>query len=229
MALTDGSMSPADYAAVSGNNGFGNDAWWIIILLLCGWGNGGFGFGGNGGYGAEVQRGFDQSALMTAVQGTTSAVSSSTADILAGLNSLAMTISNSACDTRVGVANLGAEIAADGCATRQTVNDGLRDMTYANFVNSQNQIATMNAGFQGLQDKLCQLELDAKNETIQQLRSELAAERSAASQNAQTAAIIANNEFQTTALEQYLNPTPKPAYIVQNPNCCGQQFATCGM
>lgn len=28
MALTDGSMSPADYAAVSGNNnGFGNDAW----------------------------------------------------------------------------------------------------------------------------------------------------------------------------------------------------------
>ena len=141
-----------------------------------------------------------------------------------------MTIANSACDTRVGVANLGAEIAADGCATRQTVNDGLRDMTYANFVNSQNQIATMNAGFQGIQDKLCQLELDAKNETIQQLRSDLAAERSAASQNAQTAAIIANNEFQTTALEQYLNPTPKPAYIVQNPNCCAQYNGCgCGM
>jgi len=49
----------------------------------------------------------------------------------------------------------------------------------------------------------------------------------AASQGAQTAAILANNEAQTTALEQYLAPTPRPAYIVQNPNCCPQNFG-CG-
>ena len=48
-------MTPADYAAISGNNndGFGgNGAWWIIILFLfafCGWGgNNGNGFGGGG-------------------------------------------------------------------------------------------------------------------------------------------------------------------------------------
>jgi hypothetical protein len=42
-----GSMSPADYAAINGNNGFGfggDGAWWVIILLLLagngGWGNG---------------------------------------------------------------------------------------------------------------------------------------------------------------------------------------------
>jgi hypothetical protein len=49
--------SLSDIAAVTGANNdrnsgmWGDDAWWIIILLLCGWGNGGWGFGGgnNGG------------------------------------------------------------------------------------------------------------------------------------------------------------------------------------
>lgn len=51
--MTDG-MSPADLAAVTGNNnGFGGDngAWWLIVLFIfafCGWGNGGFGGGSNG-------------------------------------------------------------------------------------------------------------------------------------------------------------------------------------
>lgn len=51
-------LSPADVAVLSGNNGrsndnmgFGDNAWWIIVLLLFGWGRNGFGggFGGNGG------------------------------------------------------------------------------------------------------------------------------------------------------------------------------------
>ena len=57
MSLTTSEMSPADLRAVMGGNddgfGFGgNGAWWIIILLLFGWGRGGFGgFGGN--YGCQ--------------------------------------------------------------------------------------------------------------------------------------------------------------------------------
>ena len=52
MSLTEG-MTPADLAAVTGNNeGFGgNGAWWIIILFLfifCGWGNNGWGNNGSG-------------------------------------------------------------------------------------------------------------------------------------------------------------------------------------
>lgn len=60
MSLTTGEMSAADLAAVVGNNGsgfgFGGDGgWWIILLFLClfgngGWGNG-FGGGSNGGAG----------------------------------------------------------------------------------------------------------------------------------------------------------------------------------
>ena len=58
MSLTTSEMTPADFAAVTGNgnnNGFDGDGWWIILFLILamngGWGNG---FGGNngGGYGA---------------------------------------------------------------------------------------------------------------------------------------------------------------------------------
>ena len=29
-------------------------------------------------------------------------------------------------------------------------------------------------------------------------------------------------------IEQYVLPTPRPAYVVQNPNCCAQQTFGCG-
>ena len=53
----EGILSPADVAVLSGNAGnrnndgmFGDNAWWIVVLLLFGWGRNGFGggFGGNG-------------------------------------------------------------------------------------------------------------------------------------------------------------------------------------
>ena len=64
MSLFDGNMSPADIAAVTGNNnGFcdGNGWWIILLILLCnnGWGNG---FGGNGA-GGSIQRSFDTAAI----------------------------------------------------------------------------------------------------------------------------------------------------------------------
>ena len=50
------SMTPADYAAINGcGYGYGggcgmwgND-WWLLLLFMLGWGNGGWGFGGNRG------------------------------------------------------------------------------------------------------------------------------------------------------------------------------------
>ena len=77
-----------------GGFGFGGDgAWWLLILLIAlggGWGNG-FGFGGGmGGAGTmmvnnDVQRGFDQSALMTGITGVQSAVTSGFGDIQTAL------------------------------------------------------------------------------------------------------------------------------------------------
>ena len=40
MAMTD-TMSPADFAAMSGNGFCGGDGWWIVLLLL--FANGGWG------------------------------------------------------------------------------------------------------------------------------------------------------------------------------------------
>lgn len=78
---TENGLSAADVAAVTGNNGgfgnWGDGSFWIIVLFLFAlMGNwGGNGFGGNGG-GAmpyvinnDVQRGFDQSAIMNGITG----------------------------------------------------------------------------------------------------------------------------------------------------------------
>lgn len=48
MAMSDYSLS--DLAAATGENGFGgNGAWWLIILFAMIWGWGGNGFGNRGG------------------------------------------------------------------------------------------------------------------------------------------------------------------------------------
>ena len=84
----DGNYSLADIAAATGNGRnndgmFGGDgAWWLIVLFLfvfCGWGNNGWGNNGNGGgYAAtaatqaDIQRGFDNSAVISKLDGINS-------------------------------------------------------------------------------------------------------------------------------------------------------------
>lgn len=255
MSLTDGGLSVSDIAAVTGGrDGFGgeNGAWWLIILFLFafagGWGynRGGFGGdnGGNGGYGSpyvvsDVQRGFDQSAVMNGLNGISSALSTGFANAevsrcnaqsnvlqtlnanqaatLASMNGLASQFANCCCENRLGLANLGADIAREACADRAAVSDGVRDI-----------IANQNAGIQTIIDKLCQQEIDALKTQNANLQTQINLANMQASQTAQTARILADNAAQTSALEQYLNPAPIPAYVVQNPNCCGQNFSGCG-
>jgi len=108
-------------------------------------------------------------------------------------------------------------------------------MQMANYQNTQailgginEQIKTQQQGTQTILDKLCQLELDGFKQRVADLQAENAALRGAASQTAQTAQIIANNEAQTANLLARLNPTPIPAYQVQNPNCCAPAYNGCG-
>lgn len=234
-------VSPMGYG---NNNGFlgGDGAWWLIVLLLIGWGGNGFGNGFGGGatnVGNDVQRGFDQSAVMNGLTGITSAITSGfanaeTADnarqmanmqqafatqsaISGGINTLASQLANCCCENRLATANLNATILAENCADRAAVSDALRDV-----------IVNQNAGVQRILDTMCQDKIDAKNEKIAELQNQLTMANLAASQNAQTAQIMADNSAQTAALEHYLNPTPIPAYMVQNPNCCGNYFNGCG-
>jgi len=219
-----------------GNSGFGwgdGGLFWIIILFLFafmgnGWGNG-YNGGGNQTYYSDVQRGFDQQSVMNGINGLSTTVANgfanaevsrcnSQANILQSLNSIAMAQQNCCCENRAATADLKYTVATEACADRQAVSDALNAVTNA-----------MNAGFQGIYNQMCQDKIDAKNEEIAALRTQLSMKDLAASQNAQTAQIMADNAAQTQALEHYLNPTPIPAYMVQNPNCCAQNFYSgCG-
>lgn len=79
-------------------------------------------------------------------------------------------------------------------------------------------------------DTICQNQIEQKNDTIAQLRSELMYARGQASQDVQTAAIQAGQRGLANEIEQYVAPTPRPAFLVQNPNCCSPNYGCgCGM
>lgn len=228
--LGNGDLSAADVAAVvgNGNNGafgnWGDGSFWIIVLFIFALMNGSWGgnFGGNGCNG--VQQGFDQAAVMSGISslaasqaaGFAGAEASANARQIADMQNnfaLQTQLANCCCENRLATANLAADIAREACADRATVSDALTRVLESN-----------NAGFQKVLDQMCQDKIDAKNEIIANLRQQMAMMQLASSQNAQTQALIANNDAQTAALEQYLAPTPRPAYVVQNPNCCGQTY-----
>lgn len=240
-------LSAADVAAVTGNGGlgsFGGDGAWLILILLLfaafngnGWnGNN----GGNGGqfygYQADLQRGFDQQAVMGGINGLQASVAAMTTQncsdaynsLLAvqnaqnslnqGINSLSMGLQNCCCDNRAAVADLKYTVATEACADRNAVSNGVRDI-----IQNQNQ------NTQAILDKLCQQEIDALKAQNANLQTQINLANLAASQNGQTAQILADNAAQTATLRQALNPTPIPAYVVQNPNGCGcGNFNACG-
>ena len=235
----------------SGFGGSNGAWWLIILILffaMGGWGrgfgndNGGttivnpspMGFGGGAYVNLDnaIQKGFDQSAIMAGLNGLNTTVSTgfSNAEVsrcnaqanllqtlnanqnatTAGMNAIASSLQNCCCENRAATQDLKYTIATENCADRAAVNDGVRDIIESNTRNTQ-----------AILDKLCQQEIDAKNDLIDNLRTQLNLANLAASQTQQTAQILADNMAQTNALEQYLAPVPRPAYIVQNPNGCG--------
>ena len=136
--------------------------------------------------------------------------------MLQGFNSLQAALSNCCCENRLATAQQTATLLAEHCEDRNALQMATRDI-----------IQSQQSGTQRILDQMCQDKLDAKNEEIANLRQQVNMMNLAASQEAQTAKLLADNFAQTNALEQYLAPVPRPAYVVQNPNCCPQNFG-CG-
>ena len=247
MSLTDNNGMVMPVSPMYGNGGYGSGfgyggdgLFWIIILFLFAAmnGNGFGGWGGNAGGvlpfmmnqsgQSEVQRVVDQQSVMTGISALSAAQANGFANaeisrcnglynLTSQLNNIAMNQQNCCCENRAAVADLKYTMAQEAAATR----------------------ANTDAKVQNVMDKLCQLEMDgikqnyenriaAMQNTIDTLRTMNSNARFDASQNAQTADIQAGQRALANEIEQYVLPTPRPAYVVQNPNCCAQQTFGCG-
>lgn len=234
----------------SWSNGFGGDgAWWLLVLFLFMFNGNGWGNGWNNGGGAipymmnnttnnDVQRGFDQQAIMNGINGLTGSVSNgfanaeisrcnSQANILQTLNAnqnsinnamnqIGMSLQNCCCENRAGLADLKYTVATEACADRAAVSNALRDVIDSN-----------NANTQAILDKMCQQEIDALKTQNANLQTQINLANLQASQAGQTSVLLQDNSAQTQALKQYLNPAPVPTYVVQNPNSFNPQPTAC--
>lgn len=135
-----------------------------------------------------------------------------------GFNNVQAQLAQCCCDNRLATQQLQAVVQQENCADRAAVSDGIRDIIVNNTANTQRIL-----------DQLCQDKIDAKNETIAQLRQELLFARGQASQDVQTAAIRAGQATTANQLVQELRSCPVPSMPVYgmtpifscNNNGCG--------
>ena len=227
-----------------GNSMFGNDAWWIIILLLFGYGRNGFGgFGGSYGGGAadNYVLATDFATIERKLDSVNSGICDSTYALNNTINANFRTLDNAI--STIGYQALEntnaiqSQLASGFCG----VQGAIKDVAYGNERNSwtiskqisdcccdlekmnlQNRFDAQayNSNTLTAIDKLGDRIIDyMSNEKVQALRDENFALRLSASQAKQ-------NEYLISRLG---DKCPEPAYIVQPPqqvtfptNCCGQ-------
>lgn len=179
MALTDGNggLSPADIAAVMGNNGYGNNgfggyggdgAWWLLVLFLFAFNGGNRGglFGNGGGsndcYGvvdavnANTQRGFDQLTLSNGINTLNGNLSN-------GFNNLGAAVNNGFSDQAVSQCNQ--------TTTLLQGQNGINTALLTGFAGAANQasndkfdtISTLNNGHNAILQQMGNYEMARQN------------------------------------------------------------------
>lgn len=238
-SVGNGMPHPVYMGGSQGGNSGGWDngnGWWIILLfILLASGNWGGNNNGSGGFGStpivvndgggSVQRGFDQAAIMGGIGDITGAVCNGFANVQqslcsgfagveAGANARQMAdmqqrfalqsqLADCCCENRLATADLKYTIATENCADRYEAAQNTRDI-----------IENANRNNQSILDKLCQLELDAKNDKISDLERQLTMADLRASQIAQTAEIQRGQVGEVDALYQRLKDCPVPSMPV---------------
>jgi len=140
--------------------------------------------------------------------------------ITGGVNNLSTQLAQCCCDNRSATQDLKYVIATENCADRAALSDGVRDI-----------IAAQTASTQRILDQLCSDKIDAKNDTIAQLRQELLYARGQASQDVQTARLLAGQTAEVDALYNRLNNCPVgtvPVYGRQPIFTCNNNGCGCG-
>ena len=110
------------------------------------------------------------------------------------------------CDNRAATADLKYTVATEACADRSAISSALQQV-----------IADSNANTQRILDKMCQAEIDSLKAQNIALQNQVNMQTLAASQTAQTAALVADNTMQTQYIVNRVAPYPIPSYTVANP------------
>lgn len=206
--MMENGLSAADIAAVTGNGGrnndgmFGENGWWVIILLLA-LGGRGFGFGGGGGFGgvgtgavcatpADVTTAVDRQTFISKLDQQTYGL----ADATFALNN---TITNGFAAAELSRANMAADSAKCCCETQRLIERSFCDTNNSIHNAARDVIDNANANSRAILDFLVKDKIDTLTAENQNLKL-------AASQAAQNQYLI--NE---------IRPCPIPAYITCNP------------
>lgn len=225
-------------------NGWGDQGWWIIIILfaLFGWGGNGWGGNGNNGGGgvvptlggiatrSDIMDGFALNGLERGVQGIQQGICDSTYALNSSLMNGFHGVDNAVCQlgyqTQQGFNNLGAQMASCCCDTQRSI-DGVKYQMATDTCAVQNTIQNTtrdildnnNTNTRAILDFLTQdkiSSLQAENQTL----------RFQASQTAQNGYIDAIGNSVVARLQQ---PTPVPAYAVPAPYpYCVPNNSNCG-
>lgn len=209
-------LSAADIGAVvnkgmgfMGNGfGFGNEwiMWIVVIFVMFAFFNNGFNRNGNGLTQAELQQGFDTQSLLRGQEGIKNGLCdgfyAQNTTMLQGFNGLGREILQNRF-----------EDAKCCCETNRNI-DAVR---YENAKNTCEITTNATANTQKILDKLCCMEMNAKDQRIADLTAGLQTANFQLSQQAQSANIIST-----------LRPTPIPAYITCSPYEAANYFGGCG-
>ena len=224
------------------NNGWGTEGSWlwfiIVIFAIFGWGGFGNGFGGNGmngGVGSEIQRGFDNQAVVSKLDGITNGLCDGFYAVQNGMNGIntnilqtgfgiqqainADTVANMQNTNAIqsSLNNMSAQNASCCCEIQRQIERGFADTNYNMATQAcETRQAIANSTRQVIdfltQDKIATL--TAENNDL----------RRAASQDRQNALLTSAMSAQTNQIINAVNPAPIPAYTVPNPNAyygCG--------
>ena len=240
-------VAPVGGYGNSGIGDFGGSGFWIILLfiLLGGWNNGGVGgFGGGDLYpwlnnSQNINSGFRDQMLNTSVSGIQNAITSGFGDVqtalcggFAGVNASINGAQNAIAQQMYGnqIADLERSFAAQTASTAgmSALQSQLAQCCCDNrLATCQTQNIVQNDGAatrlaiqnqtQAILDKMCQQEIDTLKAQNLALQNQVNMQNLAASQTAQTAALVADNNLQTQYIVNRVAPYPIPAYTVANP------------
>lgn len=207
------------------NNGYNNGmwgsdwSWWIILLLLFGWGNNGWGNSGFGGGNSwlgydigklattnDVAVGFNNSAVLSSLNDLKLGQAGIQQTLCQGFNGVNTSVLQAQNAAEKGFAQVGYQI-ADCCCQTQRAIDGVNYNMAKNACDIQN---TINTSTRDIIDS----QRDGTNAILNFLTQEKISSLQA--ENAQLTAQLSQNA-QTRTLIDTLRPCPMPAYITCSP------------